>query len=404
MSSNNENTENLKSHSQEKRELRKKEVAQARKAAKTWTIVGYVCIAVVVVLIGWGIAALVGKQMDKVTASDDYSQGLESNGYISGVVASDKVSLPADYLNIEVPYSEVEFSDEDIQADIDSQLEKYKVVSDDTNLKVADGDKVDIAYVGRMDGEEFEGGSSDSYALTIGSGSFIDTFEEQLIGAAVGDQVIVNVTFPENYGNVDLQGKPAEFTVDINGIYVETEFTDDFVAENLSAYATTVDGYKTYLRETNERAKLEAYVESYLKDNSSVSSYPNKYVRILKSIKKYDDQQSYEYMNMIYLNYYGASVYNSFEDYIGMTEAEYDESLKDICKETCKENMIYQAIVEKSGEVIDRTWVENYMTEQGNDMNAFESAVQSAGEPFTLQTYIKTAAIKIVADGAKIVK
>ncbi len=91
----------------------------------------------------------------------------------------------------------------------------------DTSLVVADGDTVNIDYVGSIDGVEFEGGSTNGAgtSLTIGSGSYIDDFEQQLIGHNVGEEVEVNVTFPENYGNEELNGKDALFKVVINGIY-----------------------------------------------------------------------------------------------------------------------------------------------------------------------------------------
>ena len=83
------------------------------------------------------------------------------------------------------------------------------------------GDTVNIDYVGTVDGVEFDGGNTNGAGtdLTIGSGQYIDDFEEQLIGAHVGDTVEVNVTFPDNYGNEELNGKDAVFEVVINGIY-----------------------------------------------------------------------------------------------------------------------------------------------------------------------------------------
>lgn len=95
------------------------------------------------------------------------------------------------------------------------------VLLTDTSLTVEDGDTVNIDYVGTVDGVEFSGGNTQGMGtdLTIGSGSYIDDFEEQLIGHKVGETVTVEVTFPENYGNEDLNGKDAVFEVVINGIY-----------------------------------------------------------------------------------------------------------------------------------------------------------------------------------------
>lgn len=119
-----------------------------------------------------------------------------------------------------------ETSSEDTSQDTSSAAssdseEASKELSTDSSLTVADQDTVNIDYVGTVDGVEFEGGSTNGAGtdLVIGSGSYIDDFEEQLIGTHPGDEVQVNVTFPEDYSSQDLAGKDAVFTVTINGIY-----------------------------------------------------------------------------------------------------------------------------------------------------------------------------------------
>ena len=104
---------------------------------------------------------------------------------------------------------------------IESTIGDTSIFSTDTSITVKDGDTVNIDYVGSIDGVEFAGGNTNGAGadLTIGSGTYIDDFEEQLIGAHPGDTVEVNVTFPENYGNEELNGKEALFVVEVNGIY-----------------------------------------------------------------------------------------------------------------------------------------------------------------------------------------
>ena len=106
-------------------------------------------------------------------------------------------------------------------ADDTSTETETPTLQTDTSLTVTDGDTVNIDYVGTIDGVEFSGGNTQGAGadLVIGSGSYIDDFEEQLIGAHPGDTVEVNVTFPEDYGNESLNGKDAVFEVVINGIY-----------------------------------------------------------------------------------------------------------------------------------------------------------------------------------------
>lgn len=116
--------------------------------------------------------------------------------------------------------TETDASEADTTADasLDSSESSY---STDSSLTVKDGDKVNIDYVGYIDGKAFDGGDTKGQGadLTIGSGTYIDDFEDQLVGAHPGDKVEVNVTFPEDYGNDELNGKDATFDVTVNGIY-----------------------------------------------------------------------------------------------------------------------------------------------------------------------------------------
>ena len=103
----------------------------------------------------------------------------------------------------------------------DNSTDDSTSYSTDSSLTVEDGDTVNIDYVGSIDGVEFDGGNTQGNGtdLTIGSGRYIDDFEEQLIGAHPGDEVEVTVTFPDDYGNDELNGKKAVFDVTVNGIY-----------------------------------------------------------------------------------------------------------------------------------------------------------------------------------------
>jgi trigger factor len=119
-----------------------------------------------------------------------------------------------------------ELTDTDTDSDTDSvtttdEEETGTTLYTGTDVAVADGDTVNIDYVGYMDGVAFSGGDTQGMGadLVIGSGSYIDDFEEQLIGHYVGETVEVNVTFPEDYGSEDFNGKDATFEVVINGIY-----------------------------------------------------------------------------------------------------------------------------------------------------------------------------------------
>lgn len=154
-------------------------------------------------------------------------------------------------------------------------------------------DTINIDYVGSIDGVEFEGGTG-NYDLTIGSHSFIDDFEEQLIGAKKGDTVEVNVTFPENYGKEELNGKEALFKVTINDLLYTVsypELTDEIVTEfftNMGEDITTVEGCmeycNDYIKEYNVYNNIsEPYYVSYI-DNNVVTAFYNDTVDYYVSI------------------------------------------------------------------------------------------------------------------------
>ena len=166
-----------------------------------------------------------------------------------------------DYKNIVVPQSEIEYTEDEMTSAIDSLLTSNKIASTDATLAAVEGDTINIDYVGTVDGIEFEGGSTNGAGtdLVLGSGSYVDDFEEQLYGSHPGDAVTVEVTFPEDYSSEDLQGKDAVFQVTVNSIYVLPEFTDEFVAENLSEVATTVEEYKEYFKCPSSTVVAEAF-------------------------------------------------------------------------------------------------------------------------------------------------
>lgn len=162
-----------------------------------------------------------------------------------------------------LPYytQEFEVTDEEVDSQIDMELQYNTEYTNVTEGVVADGDTINIAFEGKIDGETFEGGSSESYDLTVGTTSMIDGFVEGLVGKNVGETVTLNLKFPEDYHAEDLQGKDVVFEVTINS-KKEThapELTDEYVKERYSEHATTVDEYKAYVKETLLKQKQESH-------------------------------------------------------------------------------------------------------------------------------------------------
>lgn len=167
-----------------------------------------------------------------------------------------------EYKGIEVETTPVEVTDEDIEAEINKVREQNSRIVPVEDRAIEDGDIANINFEGFIDGVAFDGGKGEDYALTIGSHSFIDTFEEQLIGKNVGDNVDVNVTFPEQYQAAELAGKPATFKVEILSIKKKElpEVDEDFV-QDISEF-DTVDEYKEDVKKTiTERKENAAKVE-----------------------------------------------------------------------------------------------------------------------------------------------
>lgn len=136
-----------------------------------------------------------------------YSDGLDENGYWTGVKALDYVTLPEDFASISVQRSEVEPTSEEVQSQIDNLLDQHATTKQVTDRAAANGDTVDIDYAGTVDGVAFTGGTYSGYSLTLGSGAFIDGFEDQIVGHKPGEQFDVTVTFPEGYrDSTDAEG------------------------------------------------------------------------------------------------------------------------------------------------------------------------------------------------------
>ncbi len=176
--------------------------------------------------------------------------------YTATVAVKPEVTL-GDYKGIEVERAKAEVSDEDVETELKRIQDQNSRLITVEDRPVADGDETVIDFEGFVDGKPFEGGKSEDYSLKIGSHSFIDTFEEQLIGKSTGEECEVNVTFPEEYHAKELAGKPAVFKVTVKEIKVKElpELNDEF-AEEVSDF-DTLDEYKADIRakllETRER-------------------------------------------------------------------------------------------------------------------------------------------------------
>lgn len=391
--------ESTVSKSKQKREERAKNAAKQKRNSLIAKIVGIVIAVALIGLAGWGIVRAIIKEANTITASGDYSGQYDDNGYIKGVRALDYVTL-CDYKHIDVPESEVTYTDEAFKDVIDQALSAHQTLSEEGTVK--DGDKVNIDYVGTIDGVEFEGGNSggSGYDLTIGSGQFIEGFESQLIGHKVGDDVTVNVTFPEDYNKAELAGKPAQFAVQIHGIYVNPELNDDFVCAYYPDMGSTVAEYEQSLRDSYHDSQLKAYVENYLTENSTVSKFPSKFLKAVKSTTKYGDVQSYEYVKQMY-SQMGQDV-GTFDDYIGKTGEEYDADITERAEEFAKEDLVYQAVLESEGITLTPEEADEIVKGIYGDDEIYNSTIETYGKGYTMKNAVKNKAVDIAMAAATV--
>lgn len=188
--------------------------------------------------------------------------------FTAEVAVKPEVTLGA-YKGIEIEKKEAEVTEDEIMAQINKEREQNSRMITVDDRAVQEGDIAVIDFEGFVDGVAFEGGKGENYSLTIGSHTFIDTFEEQLIGKNVGDNVDVNVTFPEEYQAKELAGKPALFKVTIKELKVKElpELDDDF-AQDVSEFET-LDEYKEHIKATikeNKEKELKIAKENEIVD------------------------------------------------------------------------------------------------------------------------------------------
>ena len=291
-----------------------------------------------------------GKVSDFDYANFDYSEGLDDNGHWTGIRALDYVTLPEDVSALPLSKADLEPTETEIQTQIDTLLNQYATTQNITDRAAQSGDTVNIDYSGAVDGVAFTGGTATGYDLTLGSGSFIDGFEDQIIGHNVGDTFDVTVTFPDGYGDstdaegntITLSGKEAVFSVTLNSISesVTPELTDEWVDSNFgtSDDLHTVDQLRSYFNDALYATNYENAIVDYLMSNSTFKELPSE-------ITSYYIRMFLNYYNQ-YATAYGMDL-NAFAQTQGYTDADAMLAASDAYFEhLAKQDLILQAVAE----------------------------------------------------------
>lgn len=275
--------------------------------------------------------------------TEDTSEDTPTTAELMAGIDVEKCVTLGDYKGVTVEKTIQSVTDEDVQNEIDNALANYPVEVDQA---AKEGDTVNIDYVGKIDGEEFDGGSDQGADLKLGSGKFIDGFEDGLIGARKGETRTLNLTFPEDYTQ-DLAGKAVEFTVTVNAVKEPlSEPTDQWVADNIEGYDNIAD-YKAGIRseqEENNEQTAENQVRyaawTQVIDNCTINEYPETLVEVGKKL--------YEQQVETYAKYAGMEL-DAYIESSGLTQEEYQSNMEEYGKNVAAQALVCQAICDKEG-------------------------------------------------------
>ena len=311
---------------------------------------------------------------DGTAAAEDYGP----EAYLNGITVSDYVTL-GDYKGVKVSVDAAVVTDEYLDSYIEYVLQSNMLTTEVTDRPVQEGDIVNIDYEGKIDGVAFDGGTAEGYDLAIGSGSFIDGFEDGLIGAETGETRDVEVTFPEDYHGTDVAGKDAVFTVTVNSISVETlpELTDEFV-QGLGVGAETVEEYRQYAydllmeeQQANHDAEAEMAVLETVMNNAKLQDPP-------------EDMTNRYYSRLIdNMNYYASMYGYDLETFLSLNGTS-EETIMESAGNAAKQLITMQAIAEAEGmevtdEELDEEIEANAVSMGYEDADAYREALDVEG-------------------------
>lgn len=329
--------------------------------------------------------------------SDVYSAYLNDDGTLKGVDSAALVTLPQ-YKGIAVPAEEYTITDDELNTQINSILDQYATYDQITDRAIADGDVVNIDYVGTVDGEEFSGGNTNGRGtlVTAGSDAYIDDFLTQIIGHTPGETFNVEVTFPDPYeNNPDLAGKDAVFVTTINYIQGDKqvpELTDEFVSQTaaLADYGTA-QGMKDTIRTSMEDNKADNYVLQKVLDACQFSEFPADLVDQLVNVSmaQFESQASAYGLDM--------ETARSMMGYD--SEDAQREAMTAAAQEQLKTVVMLEAIAKAEGLTVDEDALTNYFsTNVGtSDYSAYQTYY---GRGYLCQAVLLDSAMELVTSSA----
>lgn len=272
-----------------------------------------------------------------------------------------------EYKGVSVEFADAVVTDEDVDNAVLSAVTSGLSEVEITNRPAASGDTVNIDFEGKIDGVAFDGGTAQAADLTIGSGTFIDGFEDQIIGMNTGETKDLSVTFPDTYSsNADLAGRDAVFTVKVNtikGKEIPSEITDEMIQSISTEYSTVAD-FRAYIREN-----LETSAASQNKENKQ-SAVWNKVVEnaTVHSLSKEKTEYYTQLLTTYYESYaetYEMTVDEFIQSYMGMTKEQFDEQNKEYVSFMLETYEIAQAIAKEENITVTEEEYQAFVEENG---------------------------------------
>ena len=329
--------------------------------------------------------------------TEDTSEDTPTTAELMAGIDVEKCVTLGDYKGVTVEKTIQSVTDEDVQNEIDNALANYPVEVDQA---AKEGDTVNIDYVGKIDGEEFDGGSDQGADLKLGSGKFIDGFEDGLIGARKGETRTLNLTFPEDYTQ-DRAGKAVEFTVTVNAVKEPlSEPTDQWVADNIEGYDNIAD-YKAGIRSEQEESN-EQTAENQVRyaawtqviDNCTINEYPETLVEVGKKLYKQQVETYAKYAGMELDAYIESS---------GLTQEEYQSNMEEYGKNVAAQALVCQAICNKEGFAIGdddyQKALQDMLTEYGCTE---EELIQTYGQDNVEQSIMLNRVSNLIMENANV--
>ncbi len=270
------------------------------------------------------------------------------------------------YKGVEVKKADLEVSEEELGAQLDKAREQNSRTVTVEDRAVQQGDIATIDFEGFVDGVAFEGGKGTNHALEIGSHSFIDTFEDQLVGKNIGEECEVNVTFPQEYHAAELAGKPAMFKVTVKGIKVkELPQLDDDFAQDVSEYETLEEYKESVKKEIAEKKAREA--KSAKEDSVVGQIVENAQMDIPQPmIETQKRQMADEFAQRLQMQGLNLEQYMQFT---GMTPERFLETLEPQALKRIQSRLVLEEVAKAENLVVSDEELENEMKRMAENYN-----------------------------------